>query len=251
MSQLHHADGWVRTIFNFESPYRLRELLPPFAEDHSAGVSQDQKFKIRIASSDVRRHSASMLIQKMYERRGYYLPMLKGDPYRITVLVYQDERVVGTTTLGLDSTQGLLADEVYGAELDELRKQGRKICELTKLAIDDANVDSRHIIAVLFHLCKIYGQNIHGASDCVIEINPRHSLFYQRLLGFAPFGPERLCKRVNAPAVLLRLTMDYADQQIRSHGGKFAAAKQVKSLYPYCFSKEDEIGITGRLMRGE
>ena len=251
IEQLHQADRWAETIFNFESPYRLREMLPPNDGSAHEGFKQEQRFKIRIASSESRRRSASMVIKKMYLSRGYGSPTLEDNPYRITVLVSQDERVVGTTTLGLDSSQGLLADQSYKDELDKLRSQGRRVCEMTKLAIDDENVDSKHIVAVLFHLCKIYGHNIHQASDFVIEINPRHALFYRRMLGFEPFGPERVCPRVNAPSVLLRLPVEYADEQITRYGGQLRSAKGVKSLYPYCFTKDDEIGITGRLQRGE
>ncbi len=244
------ADDWARTVVDFESPYKLPEIVPADSDKKPALIKKEQRFKIRIASSDTRRHMASMLIQKMYLRRGYHSPALNQHPYRITVLVSQDERIVGTTTLGLDSEDGLLADETYKAEIEQLRREGRHPCELTKLAIDDENVDSKHIVAVLFHLCKIYGGEIHHATDFLIEINPRHALFYRRFLGFQQFGPQRNCSRVNAPAVLLRLTMEYADEHIRRHGGRMKSATTVKSLYPYCFSKEDEVGITGRLRRG-
>lgn len=53
----------------------------------------------------------------------------------------------------------------------------------------------------------------------MIEVNPRHVEFYRRMLGFEMFGAERLCNRVNAPAVLLRLDLSYARQQIEKLGG--------------------------------
>lgn len=246
-------DEWDKTIIAFESPYRLKDLCIPQFDEASAGSGdvQQQKFKIRLASSDNRRSSASMLIEKRYASRGYQTRALEEDPQRITVLVFMQEKIVGTTTLGLDGPAGLLADSIYKGEIDSLRAEGRAVCELTKLAIDDEYVDSKHIVAVLFHMCKIYGQNIHQASDFVIEINPRHAAFYKKLLGFVDFGPERMCPRVNAPAVLLRLPLEYADEQIRRFGGLQKSAIGVRSLYPYCFSKDDEIGIAGRLVRGE
>ena len=245
-------DEWDKTIIAFESPYRLKDLCIPQIDNPSSSTEsvQQQKFKIRLASSDSRRQSASMLIEKRYASRGYQTRALEDDPQRITVLVFMEERIVGTTTLGLDGPAGLMADSIYKEEIDTLRAEGRSVCELTKLAIDDEYVDSKHIVAVLFHLCKIYGE-IHQATDFIIEINPRHASFYKKLLGFEEFGAERLCPRVNAPAVLLRLSLKYADEQIALFGGKQKAATGVRSLYPYCFSKEDEIGIAGRLIRGE
>ena len=246
-------DEWDKTIIAIESPYRLKDLcIPQFDNPSSPTESlQQQKFKIRLASSDTRRQSASMLIEKRYASRGYQTRALEDDPQRITVLVFMEEKIVGTTTLGLDGPAGLMADSIYKEEIDSLRAEGCSICELTKLAIDDEYVDSKHIVAVLFHLCKIYGQNIHQATDFIIEINPRHASFYKKLLGFEDFGSEKLCPRVNAPAVLLRLPLKYAEEQIARFGGMQKSAVGVRSLYPYCFSKEDEIGIAGRLIRGE
>jgi len=246
-------DEWDKTIIAFQSPYRLKDLCIPQYDDPGspAEALQQQKFKIRLASSDTRRQSASMLIEKRYASRGYQTRALEADPQRITVLVVMEEKIVGTTTLGLDGPSGLMADSIYKDELDTLRAEGHAVCELTKLAIDDEHVDSKHIVAVLFHMCKIYGQNIHHATDFVIEINPRHASFYKKLLGFEDFGSEKLCPRVNAPAVLLRLPLKYADEQIARFGGMQKSATGVRSLYPYCFSKEDEIGIAGRLIRGE
>ncbi len=247
-------DEWEKTIIEFVSPYRLKDLcIPQFdeAEKPASETVQQQKFKIRLASSDSRRSSASMMIEKRYSSRGYQSNALVQDPRRITVLVSMDEKIVGTTTLGLDGPSGLMADGVYKAEIDSLRMQGCSVCELTKLAIDDEYVDSKHIVAVLFHLCKIYGSNIHHATDFVIEINPKHAAFYRKLLGFEVFGSEKICPRVNAPALLLRLPLAYAEARIAQYGGMQKAATGERSLYPYCFSKKDEVGITDRLIRGE
>lgn len=252
-SQRRDPDEWDKTIIAFESPYKLKDLCIPQYDDPrpTAKAVQQQKFKIRLASSDSRRHTASMLIEKRYASRGYHARALEDNPQRITMLVFMEEKIVGTTTLGLDGPSGLMADSIYKEEIDSLRAEGHAVCELTKLAIDDENVDSKHIVAVLFHMCKIYGQNIHHATDCIIEINPGHASFYKKLLGFEDFGSEKICPRVNAPAVLLRLPLNYAEEQITRFGGMQKSATGVRSLYPFCFSKEDEIGIASRLIRGE
>ncbi len=114
------SDDWDRTIVAFESPYKLRDLLPPDMVEESSAIKQEQQFKIRLASTETRRNSASMLIQKMYLERGYHFPTLGNDPFRITVLISLEDRIVGTTTLGLDSPDGLLADTSYKFVLDIL-----------------------------------------------------------------------------------------------------------------------------------
>ncbi len=245
-------DEWDKTIVAFQSPYRLTDLCVDQSGEPAGEESQvrKQEFKVRLATSEDRRKSASLLIQKMYSWRGYDADALHQNPNKITLVAYQEDMVVGTLTLGLDSPDGMVVDELYKREADQLRAAGRVPCDITRLAVDQ-DVKSKSVLGALFHLSFIYGHNIHHATDFLIEVNPRHVLFYQRMLGFEPFGEERVCPRVNAPAVLLRLDLAHADEEIVRHGGTAATATGVKSIYPYFFSREDELGITQRLLRGE
>ena len=244
-------DYWSETIVSFESRNELRELSAPQIEPaNTREVAIEQKtFKLRLAATEERLSSASMFIQKMYYWRGYSASApLAEIPNKITLLSFDNEQISGTLTLGLDSPTGLAVDDLYKDKIDEIRNAGRKLCEITKLAVDQ-NVRSKRVLAALFHLSYIFGRKINGASDFVIEVNPRHVLFYKRMLGFEKFGDEKICPRVNAPAVLLRLKLEYAEQRISALGGKMSAAAGEKSLYPYFFSPKDESGIIGRLVR--
>jgi hypothetical protein len=244
-------DEWEKTIVAFQSPYRLKDLcIDQSRGSGDEGTQLSQEFKVRLANNEDRRKSASLLIQKMYSWRGYDANSLNHDPNKITLVAYHEDTVAGTLTLGLDSQQGLVVDQLYRAEAEDLRAQGRKICDVTKLAVDQ-NIKSKSVLGALFHLSVIYGRNIHGATDFLIEVNPRHALFYEKMMGFVPLGDEKLCPRVNAPAVLLKLDLGYADEQVQKYGGCGTSAVGIKSIYPYWFSKHDELGITQRLIRGE
>lgn len=244
-------DEWDKTIVAI-SPYQLKDLVLSERADAASpeGQIEQQVFKIRLAHSDERMNTASMLVQRKYAGRGYATKGFQKTPERITLMAFQDDKVIGTLTLGLDSPKGLLVEDLYKTEISTLRQGGRKVCELTKLAVDQTH-GSKHVLASLFHIAYIYGRVIQGYTDVVIEVNPRHVAFYKRLLGFAEFGSERMCSRVNAPAVLLRLELDHVDQQIELLGGQSDSIKGERSLYPYFFAKRDEIGITQRLTRGE
>lgn len=248
------ADRWASTIVGlpFESPHSLRKLCIDQAEMSATQelAVEQQKFKIRLANTEDRRGSASLLIQKMYSWRGYQASaVLEGQPNRITLVAVANEQSIGTLTLGFDSSIGLLVDELYREKIDELRSAGRRVCELTKLAVDE-RIRSKRVLSSLFHIAYIYAHNLHHCTDMVIEINPRHVRFYEHMLGFQRFGAEKMCARVQAPAILLRLDLSYAQEQIRKFGGMMARAKEERSLYPYAFSPDDEIGITTRLGRG-
>jgi len=244
-------DEWDKTIVAFQSPYRLKDLCIDQSQvvtEETTRVSR-QEFKVRLAITEDRRKSASLLIEKMYSWRGYESNALNSDPNKITLVAHHDNTVAGTVTLGMDGPRGLVVDELYKAEVDELRAKGRKIAELTKLAVDESSA-SKSVLAALFHIAFIYAFHIHKYTDFVIEVNPRHALFYKRMLGFNLLGSERMCPRVGAPAVLLHLDLDYIGQKISELGGVLPPPPGEKSLYPYGFSKEDELGIAQRLQGG-
>jgi hypothetical protein len=167
----------------------------------------------------------------------------------VSPLVASNEDVpVATISIGFDSEIGLLVDELYKAEIDLLRAAGQQICEFTKLAVDGA-IRSKRVLASIFHIAYIYAHRIHNYSDLFVEVNPRHVKFYEKMLGFEQFGPEKQNRRVSAPAILLRLNFEHAQKQIGLYGGHAELASGEKSLYPYFFSVAEEAGIAGRLQR--
>jgi hypothetical protein len=246
-------DEWDKTIIAF-APYTLKNLMltPTQGQEPVQPESiEEQNFKIRLAHSHDRVNSASLLIQHMYMKRGYDVAGIQKVADKITLMVSQNEAVVGTLTLGIDSGQGLEADKNYHQEVEQLRSDGRKIFELTKFAVDEMR-GSKRVLAGLFHVAYIYGTHLHKRSDAVIEVTPKHAVFYKRLLGFKQFGEARMNSRVNTVGVALRLDMKYMGEQIAIWGGESEtpAGQKERSLYPYFFSKEDEAGITRRLLGG-
>lgn len=244
-------DQWTKTIIGraFE-PLRKLSIDPPgpaVLPDREFG---QQVFKIRLATTNDRRSSASVLIKKMYSWRGYETngTAPEGQSNRVTLVAAASEQSIGTLTIGFDSSIGLLVDELYKDRIDQLRGTGCRVCELTKLAVDE-RIRSKRVLASLFHIAYIYARNFHHCTDMVIEVNPRHVRFYERMLGFERLGEKKMCERVQAPAVLLHLKLEYARQQIDAFGGLGEQAGKEKSLYPYAFSAEEEVGITKRLTR--
>jgi len=204
------------------------------------------RFKIRVANSEGRRRSASYLIQRMYAWRGYKATGPQAAPNRVTLVASDGDHALATISIGFDSTDGLLVDDLYHDEIQSLRADKARICEFTKLAVD-RNEQSREVLAMMFHIAYMYARRLHRCTDLLIEVNPRHVRFYRAMLGFEVLGPERSCPRVNAPAVLLRLRLEHAQEQLARYGGHRELAATVRSLYPLGFSAEEENGICGRL----
>jgi hypothetical protein len=210
-------------------------------------VNQDS-FGIRLTDTAEGRNSASMLINKMYAWRGYAgTHHFSDDPNRITLTATDKGEVVGTLTLGIDSEIGLMADQIFKDDLDLHRRNGARLCEFTKLAFDPA-VRSKTALANLFHLAVIYARDLHQCTDIIIEVNPRHRRFYEYMLGFQREGEMRVNTRVNAPAQLMRINLEFVTEQIRKYGGTFSTAGNERSFYPYFFSPREEQGIIHRLL---
>jgi hypothetical protein len=201
---------------------------------------------LRAADTGGHRSSAQILVHRMYAARGYKTSAeASAMPNVVTLLALDQGETIGTISVSLDTPRGLLADDLFRDELDALRSQGRRLCEFTKLAMDHV-VKSKRVLASLFHAAYIWSHLRLGFSDVVIEVNPRHVRYYARMLGFAVAGPQRVNRRVDAPAVLMRLDFDHAREQIARFAGK-PASNDERSLYPYFFSAKEEAGIAARL----
>lgn len=202
-------------------------------------------YNIRIASSLGLLNETGALIKRMYSWRGYHTDGTTASPdNQITLEAFSGKNLVGTLTLALDSKDRLLADELYGREINTFRAKNRKLCELSKLAIDP-QYSSKELLASLFNVAYIYGRTIHRASDFVIEVNPRHAGYYKRMLGFREIGEMRICQRVNAPAVLLHLELQYVDGQVSLLAG--SREPRERSLYPHFLSQPEEKRVANRI----
>ena len=239
---------------SFEAQPHLMSLLSsrPEPDSRPDETVRQHHFKIRAADSSRQLDAASMLIEKMYATRGYETNPLTDDSTsnRFTLVAGNGSSAVGTLTIGFDSPAGLLVDELFLDEVSVLRGAGRRVCEFTKFAVD-RGVGSRQALAALFHVAYVHAHRIRGCDDLLIEVNPRHVRYYEAMLGFTVLSPQRLNKRVNAPAVLMSLDLSYAQEQINKFGGKPERSANERSLYPYAFSVSDEASIFGKLQRDE
>jgi hypothetical protein len=218
------------------------------ADETQTCVVHRGEYSIRLAHSSTQRSKASMLVKRMYSWRGYDTETsTKGItplPKQMTFEASSSEQLCGTLTLGIDSKQALLADALYREELNTLRANDRRLCEISRLAVDP-EYGSKAVLASLFHIAYIFARFVHNITDAVIEVNPRHAAFYQRKLGFRRIGDVRTCPRVNAPAVLLHVELSYMDAQISRHGGLRGTAE--RSFYSYFFSKLEEQSLAHQI----
>jgi len=192
--------------------------------------------RIRVASSIGDRCRAWALVYAAYLAKGYAKPNAQrlwyglhdALPNTTTFLAERrpnpcDEQTEGflsakqtqevaTLTLVFDSPLRLPSDDLYAPELDSLRSQGRRLCEIISLVnTKSAPGMEASLTNHLFKLAYHTSYSLERATDLVITVNPRHALFYERYALFQRLGEERPYGKVNgAPAVLLRLDLERA-----------------------------------------
>ncbi len=237
-----------QTVFH-DHPLRLRSLTvaePDYPTlEHSATV-EGGAFKIRVAKRTGAHRDARVLVEERYASRGYAVPLVMDRPRVFTFIAYDEGEVVGTVSVGTDSDQGLFADGLYRVEIDRLRAAGFHVCEFTRLAVDRSTA-SRRVLAGLFHTAYLFACKIRGYTHAVIEVNPRHVLFYGKELKFDLIGRERLDTRVNAPAVLLCVAFKTISDGLARNAGKHPPAGMKRSLFHYGFPPKEELGVLHRL----
>ena len=241
----------IVTVPRHPNPVQLCVADPE--STHLKSARDASLFKVRLANTRARHESASYLIRRRYAWRGYSVcdqaqpsQQVQPAPSRIGIAEHDADGIVGTVTVGLDSAEGLFIDGLYADVANRLRAEGRRLAEFTRLAVDN-NVNSKPLLAALFHIAYICARRIHACTDLLIEVNPRHAAFYRRMLGFEIFGDTRTDPRVDAPAQLLRICLEWGQGEIARLGGKIDLAATTRSLYPYFFGASEESRIEERL----
>lgn len=212
------------------------------------GPAGQQRFKIKAAEQESRRSLIGGLLRSRYAWRGYQSVSLAASQSvdRFTLVALDDETPLGTITVAFDLGKSLGADDAFRTELNQLRGEGTRLCEFTKLAVDPTTATKR-VLAALFHVAYIVAHRVRGFDRLVIEVNPRHQRYYERMLGLEQLGPERLNRAVNAPAILLTTAFSQIREQIAIYGGQPERSSEVRTLFPFAFSTDEEANVVRRL----
>ncbi len=235
-----HA-GPYQESYSRPDPGRDLTLNPDFSLLRSG-------YRVQLAGKEgPLRAQVDKLVANQYSSRGLRTAgVLRSaiQPGEATIVAARDQLVFATITLRTDSEAGLLADSLYSREIDALRVKGRRLCEVTRLALN-AKSNCLEVMASLFNVAFVLARQVHDRTDLFAEVHPRHVGFYQRTMGYRVAGPERVCVRVGAPAVLMHLPLDYAGSQIRRFAG--TSVRQDRNLYRLFLPAQEQDVLFNRL----
>lgn len=124
------------------------------------------------------------------------------------LLAKRGRECLGTLTLVEDGAMGLPVEQLYPAEIWQLRRRQARVAELACFALaDQSAAESMTVLrALLQSACEIgFRRQI---DELVICVHPKRVNFYEHRLGFEDLGPLRDCPWVcDQPAVALKLTL--------------------------------------------
>ena len=141
---------------------------------------------------------AYTLVHDCYVQRGYIEPCRGGArirpfeaiPEMATFVAKAGDGVVAVTSVLMDSPElGLPSDRAFGAEINALRQAGRRVCEITNLAVHP-DWRCRNVFSELTRCCLAHAMAI-GYDDMFIAISPEHARFFKEVLLFEPWGDKR------------------------------------------------------------
>ena len=197
-------------------------------------------FIYRIAETREDVEGAVRLVYRNYIELGYcrlnrfgvHFYLYDVLPETRTLVALHDGRVVATLTLVFDSPLGLPSGKLYAAELGVLRSGGRRLVEVSKLAVDrDLGARGLAVLKGLFRLGWLASARVRGSTDFVIMVEPHHERFYARSLLFERAGelkPDPEAR--DAPSLLLRLRLAEGPERYRA-----AFGEEPKEANPYWY----------------
>jgi GNAT superfamily N-acetyltransferase len=181
----------------------------------------DVAIDVGLATTRAELDAASRLVHACYVRRGYVAASADGQhvspylamPSTAVFVARAGDRIVATVSLIADSELGLPCDALYGAELSAFRAAGRRLAEVSALAVSEAwRGVGLGAMRALVRIVGVYGREIARLDDLCIAVHPRHAPFYEGRLRFRRFGGLKAYDAVNgAPAVGLRLDLRQLD----------------------------------------
>ena len=190
----------------------------------STQTDNTDSYTISIANSKDSRSKAFQLAYEVYLAKGYIsenarkMLVSPSDSLSDTCVININDGkdIVASITLNFQDHCRLPCQELYPNEIAPLIEQRKRLVEITRLVIKENHRHSNYLLAQLFQATYIYAFQIKNITELVIEVNPRHVGFYQKLLGFSILGGEKSCERVNnAPALLLHLDLNFIYENLQ------------------------------------
>jgi N-acyl amino acid synthase FeeM len=189
----------------------------PQSAKRSANRSPDQ-LSFALACDTITLDAAFRLVHDQYVWRGFMTAAHRSGrrvnlrhalPSTRVFVARAGDRVIGTASVIQDSPLGLPMEEIFGAEIAMLRREGRRVAEISALAMDaDRRAYGLPALIRLLRLVLVYAVDLAGLDDLCMVVRPQHAAFYLRLSACRTMGEPRDYPKVHIEgAVALRVDL--------------------------------------------
>jgi uncharacterized protein YqiB (DUF1249 family) len=189
-------------------PFRVPALPPP-------------SVSVRLAQDAQAVDAANQLVLRKYAEQDYW----SGDEHkldhhhhlhrasRLTFVVADDNRILGTVSIIVDSPCGIPADAFRREAVDRLRAGGEKIAEISAFAFDRGDLDQLSLIHLLGAFVFQYSL-YHADIDYLVAVcTPRHARFHALYYGMQLEGPSSIYGCIDIAAQMLTLSLREGHRQ--------------------------------------
>jgi len=183
---------------NYRRGFVLGDRLCRFAAEHV------DSFLFQIAETYSDLITAFNLVYHEYLARGYCQPKpseihythfcILPDSRTFLLTDKKSGQIRGTASLVLDSSSGLPMESLFGPRLSDLRKENRRLAEVTLLCmasksqLNETHANRNKLSSIFTFFKHVFNYALTlNVSDLVIVVNPRHVSIYQYLT-FEPLG---------------------------------------------------------------
>lgn len=128
-------------------------------------------------------------------------------PARRVFVALEDDHLVGTMSIVLDSRAGLPSDGAQAVQLQQLRAMGGTMAEVSAFATDRVRTSHRKLIFFLISYMFQYSFYHAGVDRLVVSCVPSHADFYESVLCFSKIGGPTYYTYTRVVAHLLSLDL--------------------------------------------
>jgi len=202
-------------------------------------------FDLKVSDSLEDLTAALSLVHDSYVELGLMAPHPSGLrllphhllPETRVFLAREHGEVVATLTLIPDTEAGLPLDAAYREDADGLRLEGRRIGEISCLAL--APRYRRHdLLLHLFRMMHVCARAT-GLDDLCVVVAPKHGRFYQHILLFEAYGGFAELDSLNgAPALLYRQDLRTVSETTHRY---YASSPAAADLYRFFFEEAETV----------
>lgn len=103
---------------------------------------------------------------------------------RVTFVMMEKSRVIGTVSVIKDTADGLPADTFQPELMRQLRRSGDRMAEISALAMEKSAEQQRALVLFLYKMMYQYSFYYLGVDRFIATTTPKHAAFYQAVCGF-------------------------------------------------------------------